>query len=332
MYFFIFVICIILKCTDSAVLKNDQILKEVIDFASSEKVTDIFAESPGFLPKEFGNKGSSRSALKDISFELVSNLSDESSDSNKRSKKVSNESEDSTETESEELRGRNIDNNISFEMVPNEGNKRSKMTSELALKEHMSDSSESMTLESESDESTESFNRRNILTDISFELVPSENDFSVEGNKRRKKSSSSSELIKLPIESEESKELQIDKYGIIDNDQVFCSWEDVKTRDQMAQKLKTEKCRFSMAHQSIYEGGPNVTMFCTYKTCRLAELNDKLSRIGKSSRDSWLSNLGFGFDERDDEIMYCIHNDWRARNMIAHIEKTSTNCMFAKVF
>ena len=209
MYFSIFVICIILKCTDSAVLKNDQILKEVIDFASSEKVTDIF---PGFLPKEFGNKGSSRSALKDISFELVSNLSDESSDSNKRSKKVSNESEDSTETESEELRGRNIDNNISFEMVPNEGNKRSKMTSELALKEHMSDSSESMTLESESDESTESFNRRNILTDISFELVPSENDFSVEGNKRRKKSSSSSELMKLPIESEESKELQIDKY------------------------------------------------------------------------------------------------------------------------
>ena len=55
-------------------LKNDPILKEVIDFASSEKVTDIFAESPGFLPKEFGNKGSSRSALKDISFELVSNL------------------------------------------------------------------------------------------------------------------------------------------------------------------------------------------------------------------------------------------------------------------
>ena len=156
----------------------------------------------------------------------------------------------------------------------------------------------------------------------------------------------------LSNESEESTESteksQIDKYGIIDNDQVFCSWEDVKTRDQMAQKLKTEKCRFSMAHQSIYEGGPNVTMFCTYKTCKLAELNNRLSRAGiapdipgyvpdwqrnnpGNSRGSWLSNLGFGFDERDDEIMYCIHNDWRARNMIAQIEKTSTHCMFARV-
>ena len=353
MYYFIFVICILLKNTDSAVVKSDQILEEVMNFASSEKVTDLFGQSPGFRPKEFGNIRS-KSALNDISFELVSNLSDESSEGNKRSKKKSresSESEDSTE-------GRNGDN-ISFKLVQrlNEDNKRSKTTSE-----PLNDSSESMALESsESNESTEtkplSSRKRNSLKDISFELVPNDNDYSDEGNRRAKQISSSSESMTLSNESEESTESteksQIDKYGIIDNDQVFCSWEDVKTRDQMAQKLKTEKCRFSMAHQSIYEGGPNVTMFCTYKTCKLAELNDRLSRAGISpdipgyvpdwqrnivgypnlgnSRGSWLSNLGFGFDERDDEIMYCIHNDWRARNMIAQIEKTSTHCMFARV-
>ena len=90
MYYFIFVICILLKNTDSAVVKSDQILEEVMNFASSEKVTDIFGQSPGFRPKEFGNIRS-RSALKDISFELVSNLSDESSEGNKRSKKKSRE-------------------------------------------------------------------------------------------------------------------------------------------------------------------------------------------------------------------------------------------------
>lgn len=39
--------------------------------------------------------------------------------------------------------------------------------------------------------------------------------------------------------------------GVIDNDQVFCSWEDVDARDEMATKMGTELCRFSMvsSHQ-----------------------------------------------------------------------------------
>ena len=37
------------------------------------------------------------------------------------------------------------------------------------------------------------------------------------------------------------------KYGVIDNDQVYCSWEDVDARDEMATKLGTQLCRFSMA-------------------------------------------------------------------------------------
>ena len=36
------------------------------------------------------------------------------------------------------------------------------------------------------------------------------------------------------------------KYGVIDNDQVYCSWEDVDARDEMATKLGTQLCRFSM--------------------------------------------------------------------------------------
>ena len=39
---------------------------------------------------------------------------------------------------------------------------------------------------------------------------------------------------------------EIVKNGVIDNDQVYCSWEDVNARDEMATKLGTQLCRFSM--------------------------------------------------------------------------------------
>ena len=39
---------------------------------------------------------------------------------------------------------------------------------------------------------------------------------------------------------------EIAKNGVIDNDQVYCSWEDVDGRDEMATKLGTQLCRFSM--------------------------------------------------------------------------------------
>ena len=42
---------------------------------------------------------------------------------------------------------------------------------------------------------------------------------------------------------------EVSKSGVIDNDQVFCAWEDVDARDKMATKLGTELCRFSMVSQ-----------------------------------------------------------------------------------
>ena len=52
------------------------------------------------------------------------------------------------------------------------------------------------------------------------------------------------------IESEESNEnsgsKEVANSEVIDNDQVFCTWEDLNARDKMATKLGTELCRFSM--------------------------------------------------------------------------------------
>ena len=39
---------------------------------------------------------------------------------------------------------------------------------------------------------------------------------------------------------------EIMENGVIDNEQVYCSWEDVDARDKMAKKLGTQVCRFSM--------------------------------------------------------------------------------------
>ena len=39
---------------------------------------------------------------------------------------------------------------------------------------------------------------------------------------------------------------EIMENGVIDNKQVYCSWEDVDARDKMAKKLGTQVCRFSM--------------------------------------------------------------------------------------
>ena len=46
--------------------------------------------------------------------------------------------------------------------------------------------------------------------------------------------------------TENSGSKEVSKSGVIDNDQVFCAWEDVDARDEMATKLGTELCRFSM--------------------------------------------------------------------------------------
>ena len=43
---------------------------------------------------------------------------------------------------------------------------------------------------------------------------------------------------------------EIMENGVIDNEQVYCSWEDVDARDEMAKKLGTQVCRFSMVSAS----------------------------------------------------------------------------------
>ena len=100
--------------------------------------------------------------------------------------------------------------------------------------------------------------------DISFELISNLSEESSEGNKRYKISKDSLELSNesgsnISFESDESESNESDlSNGVdssyskevvmrtIDNDEVFCSWEDVDARDEMAKKLKTELCRFSM--------------------------------------------------------------------------------------
>ena len=100
--------------------------------------------------------------------------------------------------------------------------------------------------------------------DISFELISNLSEESSKGNKRSKTSEDSLELSNgsgsnISFESDESESNESDlSNGVdspyskevdispIDNDEVFCSWEDVDARDEMAKKLKTELCRFSM--------------------------------------------------------------------------------------
>ena len=47
-------------------------------------------------------------------------------------------------------------------------------------------------------------------------------------------------------ESEDVSNVDASDAGVIDNEQVYCSWEDVDARDKMATKLGTQVCRFSM--------------------------------------------------------------------------------------
>ena len=52
---------------------------------------------------------------------------------------------------------------------------------------------------------------------------------------------------------------EINKDGVINNDQVYCSWEDVDARDEMATKLGTELCRFSMVSLFNYQKFDQIT-------------------------------------------------------------------------
>ena len=54
------------------------------------------------------------------------------------------------------------------------------------------------------------------------------------------------------ITSDNTIENSVSKNGITDNDQVFCIWEDVHVRDEMATKLGTELCRFSLVRLPLF--------------------------------------------------------------------------------
>ena len=99
-------------------------------------------------------------------------------------------------------------------------------------------------------------------------------------------------------------------------------------------------------HESKFEGGPNVTMFCTYKpkSCKLSELT-------KDKQARWVWHLGIlavawvalyihesrSIDQSKtisplgmkDNQMYCIPNDWRSRDRKAEEFRTLTNCRFS---
>ena len=98
-------------------------------------------------------------------------------------------------------------------------------------------------------------------------------------------------------------------------------------------------------HESKFEGGPNVTMFCTYKpkSCKLSEI----TKDKQQARFIWwivqvigAYELGLHLDHAastrsiqplgmNDDQMYCIPNDWRSRDRKAEEFRTLTNCRFS---
>ena len=109
-------------------------------------------------------------------------------------------------------------------------------------------------------------------------------------------------------------------------------------------------------HESMYEGGPNVTIFCTYKpkSCKLSEItkNKHQARWVWLAIGYWYSFVGIvtavtvaavHSNERNihslvgtisplgmnDKQIYCIPYDWRSRDRKAEEFRTLTNCIFS---
>ena len=161
--------------------------------------------------------------------------------------------EDSLETSNESVQSETLSNesglSISMEFQSSEsiGNDSEGISNEsgssITFEEESEDVSNDSTLETSTEESLE-ISSESIKDDdsvsnefeptsgISFELQSAEEPEDV------------SYISKDP--SDASFSSVIVKYGVIDNDQVYCSWEDVNARDEMATKLGTQLCRFSM--------------------------------------------------------------------------------------
>ena len=85
------------------------------------------------------------------------------------------------------------------------------------------------------------------ISDDSMGLLDESIEFHFQdiSNEEEEEEDMDSDQSSIELSSEESEE-NVDDMNIIDNEQVYCSWEDVKARDKMAKKLKVDQCRFSM--------------------------------------------------------------------------------------
>ena len=102
-------------------------------------------------------------------------------------------------------------------------------------------------------------------------------------------------------------------------------------------------------YESKFEGGPNVTMFCTYKpkSCTLSEITNPkgkqarfipyfwhLSVVGITALALYIHRIdrskmiNMSPNGVNDNQRYCILNDWRSRDRKAEEFRTLTNCRF----
>ena len=104
---------------------------------------------------------------------------------------------------------------------------------------------------------------------------------------------------------------------------------------------------FLQFHQSKFEGGPNVTMFCTYKpeSCTLLEITNPKGKQARVVLIPLLIKLLIHQQQQhhidrskminmspngvNDNQRYCILNDWRSRDRKAEEFRTLTNCIFS---
>ena len=199
----------------------------------SLEVLEVSSESIGDDSKDVSNESGSK-----ISFEIQSE--EESEDVS-----MDSSTEESLELssvfigdDSEDVSNESGSTN-SFEPQSDEG---SEDVSDVSIDSTDTSTEESLELSSESigDDSEDVSNESG--SSISFEIQ------SVEGSAEGSEDVSNVFDTSYPFSN-----------GVINNDQVYCSWEDIDARDEMATKLGTELCRFSMVSLCNYQKFDQIT-------------------------------------------------------------------------
>ena len=201
----------------------------------SLEVLEVSSESIGDDSKDVFNESGSK-----ISFEIQSE--EESEDVS-----MDSSTEESLELSSvfigddsdEDVLSNESGSSTSFELQSDEG---SEDVSDVSIDSTLTSTEESLELSSESigDDSEDVSNESG--SSISFELQSE--DKSAEGSEDVSNVFDTS----YPFSN-----------GVINNDQVYCSWEDIDARDEMATKLGTELCRFSMVSLCNYQKFDQIT-------------------------------------------------------------------------